>query len=98
MLRYLCGYFIKAIIILTGKIRLSNVFIFSQVSVSEPQFLNDPASIATLTVVRSSGGEGVVHLIWLLQEEGRDDLNPYNGTLTFNGVGVAGKNEYEYCL
>ncbi|RXN21226.1 G- coupled receptor 98-like protein [Labeo rohita] len=56
------------------------------VSVSEPQFLNDPASIATLTVVRSSGGEGVVHLIWLLQEEGRDDLSPRNGTLIFNGT------------
>ncbi|KAK9974393.1 hypothetical protein ABG768_022494 [Culter alburnus] len=56
------------------------------VSVSEPQFLNDPASIATLAVVRSSGGEGVVHLIWLLQEEGRNDLSPYNGTFTFNGT------------
>lgn len=65
---------------------------------SEPQFLNDPASIATLTVVRSSGGQGVVHLIWLLQEEGRNDLSPYNGTFTFNGVGMAGKYEYEYCL
>ncbi|XP_026067280.1 adhesion G-protein coupled receptor V1 [Carassius auratus] len=56
------------------------------VSVSEPRFLNDPASLATLTVVRSSGGEGVVHLIWLLQEEGRDDLSPRNGTLIFNGT------------
>nr|Q6JAN0.1 RecName: Full=Adhesion G-protein coupled receptor V1; AltName: Full=G-protein coupled receptor 98; AltName: Full=Monogenic audiogenic seizure susceptibility protein 1 homolog; AltName: Full=Very large G-protein coupled receptor 1; Flags: Precursor [Danio rerio]AAT07468.1 very large G-protein coupled receptor-1 [Danio rerio] len=57
-----------------------------KVSVSEPQFLNDPASVATLTVVRSSGGEGVVHLIWLLQEESRDDLSPRNGTLIFNGT------------
>lgn len=65
---------------------------------SEPQFLNDPASIATLTVVRSSRGEGVVHLIWLLQEEGRDDLSPHNGTLIFNGVGMAGKYEYEHHL
>ncbi|XP_051546873.1 adhesion G-protein coupled receptor V1 isoform X1 [Myxocyprinus asiaticus] len=56
------------------------------VSVSEPRFVNDPASVATLTVVRSSGGEGVVHLIWLLQEEGKDDLSPRNGTLIFNGT------------
>lgn len=65
---------------------------------SEPLFLNDPASLATLTVVRSSGGEGVVHLIWLLQEEGRDDLSPRNGTLIFNGVSMGGEYEYDYCL
>ncbi|KAI7812365.1 putative G-protein coupled receptor 98, partial [Triplophysa rosa] len=55
------------------------------VSVSEPSFLNDPASVATLTVVRSSG-EGGVHLIWLLQEEGKEDLIPRNGSLVFNGT------------
>ncbi|XP_073670716.1 adhesion G-protein coupled receptor V1-like [Paramisgurnus dabryanus] len=55
------------------------------VSISEPQFVNDPTSIATLTVVRSSG-EGMVNLIWLLQEEGKDDLMPRNGTLIFNGT------------
>lgn len=56
-----------------------------QVSVSEPRFVNDPASVATLTVVRSTG-EGGVHLIWLLQDEGKEDLSPRNGSLVFNGV------------
>ncbi len=40
----------------------------------------------------------MVHLIWLLQEEGRDDLSPRNGTLIFNGVSMAGEYEYDYCL
>lgn len=57
-----------------------------QVTVSEPQFPGDPASAANLTVLRSLGGEGVVYLIWLLEQEGRNDLQPHNGTLVFNGV------------
>ncbi|XP_030633613.1 adhesion G-protein coupled receptor V1 [Chanos chanos] len=56
------------------------------VTVSEPEFTDDPAAVATLTVVRSEGGDGVVHLVWLLEEEGRDDLTPQNGTLVFNGT------------
>ncbi|XP_066512530.1 adhesion G-protein coupled receptor V1-like [Hoplias malabaricus] len=55
-------------------------------TVSEPQFTDDPASMANLTVVRSSGGVGTVYLIWLLEQKGRDDLQPYNGTLVFNGT------------
>ncbi|MCI4392676.1 hypothetical protein PGIGA_G00148550 [Pangasianodon gigas] len=55
------------------------------ITVSEPQFPGDPASMANLTVVRSSGGEGTVYLIWLLEQQGRDDLQPHNGTLVFNG-------------
>ncbi|XP_058231364.1 adhesion G-protein coupled receptor V1 isoform X3 [Hemibagrus wyckioides] len=55
------------------------------ITVSEPQFPGDPASVANLTVVRSVGGEGTVYLIWLLEQQGRDDLQPHNGTLVFNG-------------
>lgn len=47
--------------------------------------MNDPASVATLTIVRNSG-EGGVHLFWLLQEEGKEDLIPRNGSLVFKGV------------
>ncbi|XP_017551078.2 adhesion G-protein coupled receptor V1 isoform X2 [Pygocentrus nattereri] len=56
------------------------------VTISEPQFADDPASMANLTVVRSSGGVGTVYLIWLLEQKGRDDLQPFNGTLVFNGT------------
>ncbi|XP_072520807.1 adhesion G-protein coupled receptor V1 isoform X2 [Salminus brasiliensis] len=56
------------------------------VIVSEPQYTNDPTSMANLTVVRSAGGEGIVDLIWLLEQKGRDDLQPHNGTLVFNGT------------
>ncbi|KAI5088303.1 G-protein coupled receptor 98 isoform X2, partial [Silurus meridionalis] len=54
-------------------------------TVSEPQFPGDPVSMVNLTVVRSSGGEGTVYLIWLLEQQGRDDLQPHNGSLVFNG-------------
>ncbi|XP_062873808.1 adhesion G-protein coupled receptor V1 [Trichomycterus rosablanca] len=54
-------------------------------TVSEPQFPGDPASVANLTVVRSSGGVGTVELIWILEQRGREDLQPHNGTLVFNG-------------
>ncbi|XP_028834405.1 adhesion G-protein coupled receptor V1 isoform X2 [Denticeps clupeoides] len=59
-------------------------FEMGKITVSEPQFSNDPAAVVTLTVVRSAGGMGRVNLIWLLQEEGREDLTPHNGTLIFN--------------
>ncbi|KAJ8285558.1 hypothetical protein GJAV_G00028220 [Gymnothorax javanicus] len=53
------------------------------VTVSEPQFADDPAAIATLTVVRSPGGLGPVPLTWALERAARDDLMPLNGTLLF---------------
>ncbi|XP_062371958.1 adhesion G-protein coupled receptor V1 [Sardina pilchardus] len=56
------------------------------VMVSEPQFSDDPAAVATLTVVRSPSGEGTVHLAWFLEEEGWEDLTPHNGTITFNEI------------
>uniref|UniRef100_A0A8C9WGZ3 Adhesion G-protein coupled receptor V1 n=1 Tax=Scleropages formosus TaxID=113540 RepID=A0A8C9WGZ3_SCLFO len=54
------------------------------VTVMEPQFMSDPAAMVTLTVVRSPGGLGVVHLVWLLEDSAKDDLRPLNGTLLFN--------------
>uniref|UniRef100_A0A8K9V586 Adhesion G-protein coupled receptor V1 n=1 Tax=Oncorhynchus mykiss TaxID=8022 RepID=A0A8K9V586_ONCMY len=45
---------------------------------------NDPAAMATLTVVRSAEGEGAVTLMWRLEDTARDDLSPLNGTLVFN--------------
>ncbi|KAJ8380590.1 hypothetical protein SKAU_G00013680 [Synaphobranchus kaupii] len=53
------------------------------VTVTEPQFAGDPAATAMLTVVRSPGGFGPVHLMWVLEDAARDDLTPLNGTLLF---------------
>uniref|UniRef100_A0A3B4V3U8 Adhesion G-protein coupled receptor V1 n=1 Tax=Seriola dumerili TaxID=41447 RepID=A0A3B4V3U8_SERDU len=54
-----------------------------EVTVSEPEFVDDPAAVATLAVVRSAGGEGAVTLVWQLEEQATDDLSPLNGTLVF---------------
>lgn len=54
--------------------------------VTEPEFLDDPAAVATLTVVRSEGGEGGVTLVWQLEDLAIDDLSPVNGTLVFTEV------------
>lgn len=48
--------------------------------------MDDPAAQATLTVVRSEGGEGAVTLLWQLNEQAREDLSPLNGTLVFTEV------------
>eukprot|EP00064_Thunnus_orientalis_P005520 superscaffoldBa00000542_g5534 len=53
------------------------------VTVSEPDFVDDPAAVATLAVLRSEGGEGVVTLVWQLEGQAKDDLSPFNGTLVF---------------
>ncbi|KAK1892564.1 Adhesion G-protein coupled receptor V1, partial [Dissostichus eleginoides] len=54
-----------------------------EVTVSEPEFVDDPAAMATLTVLRSAGGEGSVTLRWQLEDEASEDLLPFNGTLVF---------------
>ncbi|KAM8865111.1 adhesion G-protein coupled receptor V1 isoform 2-T2 [Synchiropus picturatus] len=54
-----------------------------EVTVSEPEFVDDPAAVAKLSVLRSEGGEGAVTLMWRLQGEAGDDLSPLNGTLVF---------------
>ncbi|CAB1321522.1 unnamed protein product [Coregonus sp. 'balchen'] len=54
------------------------------VTISEPAFTSDPAAMATLTVLRSAGGEGAVTLVWRLEDAARDDLSPLNGTLVFS--------------
>uniref|UniRef100_A0A3Q2PRU9 Adhesion G-protein coupled receptor V1 n=1 Tax=Fundulus heteroclitus TaxID=8078 RepID=A0A3Q2PRU9_FUNHE len=54
-----------------------------EVVVAEPEFVDDPAAVATLTVVRSAGGEGVVALVWQVDGQAVDDLAPVNGTLVF---------------
>ncbi|KAM3842448.1 adhesion G-protein coupled receptor V1-like, partial [Diretmus argenteus] len=54
-----------------------------EVTVSEPEFADDPAAVATLAVLRSEGGEGAVTLTWQLEDQARDDLTPLNGTLDF---------------
>ncbi|XP_036069486.1 adhesion G-protein coupled receptor V1 isoform X2 [Oryzias melastigma] len=55
-----------------------------EVLISEPEFVDDPAAVATLTVLRSAGGEGSVTLTWKLEDSAVDDLSPVNGTLVFN--------------
>ncbi|KAM9857814.1 adhesion G-protein coupled receptor V1 [Aulostomus maculatus] len=54
-----------------------------EVTLSEPEFIGDPAAAATLTVLRSMGGEGAVTLVWQLEGQAVDDLSPLNGTLVF---------------
>ncbi|KAI3372466.1 hypothetical protein L3Q82_022949 [Scortum barcoo] len=54
-----------------------------EVTVSEPEFVDDPAAVATLAVLRSAGGEGVVTLRWQLEDQAVKDLSPFNGTLVF---------------
>ncbi|KAJ0067530.1 hypothetical protein NL108_008007, partial [Boleophthalmus pectinirostris] len=51
--------------------------------VSEPEFVNDPAAVATLVVLRSSDGLGAVTLRWQLEEVAVEDLTPLNGTIVF---------------
>lgn len=58
----------------------------SKVTVSEPEFVNDPASVATLAVLRSKGGKGEVTLRWQLEDQAKNDLSPLNGTLVFTEV------------
>ncbi|XP_056276017.1 adhesion G-protein coupled receptor V1 [Pseudoliparis swirei] len=54
-----------------------------EVTVSEPESVDDPAAVATLSVLRSPGGEGAVTLGWQLEGQASDDLSPFNGTLVF---------------
>ncbi|XP_044053980.1 adhesion G-protein coupled receptor V1 isoform X2 [Siniperca chuatsi] len=54
-----------------------------EVTVSEPVFVDDPAAVATLAVLRSAGGKGAVTLGWQLENQANDDLSPFNGTLVF---------------
>ncbi|XP_040899032.1 adhesion G-protein coupled receptor V1 [Toxotes jaculatrix] len=54
-----------------------------EVTVSEPEFVDDPAAVATLAVLRSAGGEGAVTLVWQLEDQATDDLSPFNGTVVF---------------
>ncbi|XP_061584932.1 adhesion G-protein coupled receptor V1 [Cololabis saira] len=51
--------------------------------ISEPEFVDDPAAVATLAVLRSAGGEGAVTLLWQVEGQNVDDLTPINGTLVF---------------
>lgn len=48
--------------------------------------MDDPAAVATLSVLRSQGGEGAVTLGWQLEDEASADLSPLNGTLVFTEV------------
>ena len=64
--------------------------VLSQVTVSEPDFVDDPAAVATLAVLRSKGGEGAVTLVWQLEGQAKDDLSPFNGTLVFTEVQYKG--------
>ncbi|XP_056157733.1 adhesion G-protein coupled receptor V1 isoform X2 [Lampris incognitus] len=54
-----------------------------EVTVSEPEFTEDPTAVAMLAVLRSTGGEGFVVLVWQLEDQAREDLSPLNGTLVF---------------
>ncbi|KAM9822621.1 adhesion G-protein coupled receptor V1 isoform 2-T2 [Syngnathus typhle] len=57
-----------------------------QVTVSEPEFVDDPAAVAELAVMRSERGEGAVTLLWQLERRAVHDLSPLNGTLVFTEI------------
>lgn len=62
--------------------------------------MDDPAAVATLSVLRSEGGEGAVTLGWQLEDEASDDLSPLNGTLVFTEVHkkeVVSVSHHMYC-
>ncbi|MBN3308256.1 GPR98 protein, partial [Amia calva] len=59
-------------------------FELQMVTVREPQFSDDPAAMANLTVVRSPVGRGSVLIVWLVEETAANDLASLNGTLHFN--------------
>ncbi|XP_020439752.2 adhesion G-protein coupled receptor V1 isoform X12 [Corvus cornix cornix] len=59
-------------------------FADGQVTVKEPQTLDDSAAVVLLNVSRSQGGQGAVKVLWILDEAARYDLTPLNGTLHFN--------------
>ncbi|XP_051923302.1 adhesion G-protein coupled receptor V1 [Hippocampus zosterae] len=54
-----------------------------EVTVREPEFVDDPAAVARLAVLRSEG-EGAVTLVWQLEGQTLCDLSPLNGTISFN--------------
>uniref|UniRef100_A0AAV2MS74 Staphylococcus aureus surface protein A n=1 Tax=Knipowitschia caucasica TaxID=637954 RepID=A0AAV2MS74_KNICA len=58
-------------------------FSTSEVTVSEPEFVDDPAAVASLVVMRSSEGLGAVTLRWQLDQRAIEDLLPLNGTVVF---------------
>uniref|UniRef100_A0A3Q3W600 Adhesion G-protein coupled receptor V1 n=1 Tax=Mola mola TaxID=94237 RepID=A0A3Q3W600_MOLML len=62
-----------------GKFGFTNL----QTTVSEPEFVGDPAAVATLAVVRSAEGKGGLTLRWQLEDQASEDLSPFNGTLVF---------------
>lgn len=64
----------------------SSYIIPSKLEISEPEFVDDPAAVATLTVQRSAGGEGAVTLVWQVEGQDIEDLYPTNGTLVFTEV------------
>ncbi|XP_048148596.1 adhesion G-protein coupled receptor V1 isoform X10 [Corvus hawaiiensis] len=59
-------------------------FADGQVTVKEPQTLDDSAAVVLLNVSRSQGGQGAVKVLWILDEAARYNLTPLNGTLHFN--------------
>lgn len=66
------------------------IFILAKVTVREPEFVDDPAAVARLAVLRSEG-EGAVTLVWQLEGQTLHDLSPLNGTLVFNEVQIMNK-------
>lgn len=65
-----------------------NIFVncLFQITMKEPQSIDDPAAIAFLTISRSPGGQGEVRMIWILEEAARYDITPLNGTVLFTEV------------
>ena len=61
-------------------------FPHSQFLIPESIGLDDPLGVATLTVKRERNFVGVVTLYWEVSEDGRLDLEPVSGNLTFAEV------------
>ncbi|XP_070543508.1 adhesion G-protein coupled receptor V1-like isoform X2 [Ptychodera flava] len=59
-------------------------FTSTEESVMESATNNDPNGVVTFVVQRSQGSVGTVQVQWQVEEAGRDDISPSEGTLIFS--------------
>lgn len=57
-----------------------------QILLPESEGPNDANGVATLTVLRTRNSVGNITVYWEISEDGRMDLQPTSGNLTFTEV------------
>ena len=60
--------------------------IMFQILLPESEGPNDANGVATLTVLRTRNSVGNITVYWEISEDGRMDLQPTSGNLTFTEV------------